>query len=222
VTPLLPPLETEIERLGLDVEQAPVQRGRRSPLLVRRSTGLQFLALFGISYLFYLALAGSVALFELVTGAISGAVVATTLWGVSLTTPVRPLQGLRTLLRFALYVPYLLWEVLKANLVVAYVVLHPDLPIDPAMVEFDAAVWSVLPVAVLANSITLTPGTLTVDVSRRQFTVHTLTRGSRDGLLSGSLERAVRFVFYGLRAARIQSPIERREQQLDADERETS
>jgi multicomponent Na+:H+ antiporter subunit E len=219
--PLLPPLEAEIERLGLDVEQAPVQRERRSPLLVRRSTGLQFLALFGISYLFYLALAGSVALFELATGAISGVVVATTLWGISLTTPVRPLQGLRTVVRFVLYVPYLLWEVLKANLVVAYVVLHPDLPIDPEMVEFDAAVWSVLPVATLANSITLTPGTLTVDVSRRHFTVHTLTRGSRDGLLSGSLERAVRFVFYGLRAARIQSPIERRDEQSDADERET-
>lgn len=220
--PLLPPLTAEIERLGLDVEEAPVQRERQSPLLVRRSTGLQFLALFGVSYLFYLTLAGSVALFELATGAISAAAVATTLWGISLTTPVRPLEGLRTVIRFALYVPYLLWEVVKANLAVAYVVLHPDLPIDPEMVEFDAAVWSVLPVATLANSITLTPGTLTVDVSRRHFTVHTLTRGSRDGLLSGTLERAVRFVYYGLSAARIQSPIERRDDQLGADEGERS
>jgi multicomponent Na+:H+ antiporter subunit E len=98
---------------------------------------------------------------------------------------------------------------------IAYVVLHPDLPIDPAVVEFDAAVWSALPVTTLANSITLTPGTLTVDVSRRHFTVHTLTQNSREGLFSGSLERAVRFLFYGRTAARIPSPLERRETEDD-------
>jgi multicomponent Na+:H+ antiporter subunit E len=98
---------------------------------------------------------------------------------------------------------------------IAYVVLHPDLPIDPEMVEFDAAVWSALPVTTLANSITLTPGTLTVDVSRQHFTVHTLTGSSRDDLFSGALERAVRFVFYGRAAARIPSPVERQEMEQD-------
>jgi multicomponent Na+:H+ antiporter subunit E len=113
--------------------------------------------------------------------------------------------------RRVLYVPYLLWEIAKANLAIAYVVLHPSLPIDPEMVEFDAAVWSALAVTTLANSITLTPGTLTVDVTQRHFTVHTLTPSSREDLFAGSLERAVRLVFYGRSIARIPSPIERRE-----------
>jgi multicomponent Na+:H+ antiporter subunit E len=214
-TPLLPPFESEVRRAGLAVEEATVQRTRRSPLLIRRATVAQYLALFGVSYAFYLLLAGSLALFELVTGAITAGIVATALWGISLTTPVKPTGALRQLARFGLYVPYLLWEIAKANVEIAYVVLHPDLPIDPEIVEFDAAVWSELPVTTLANSITLTPGTLTVDVSRRHFTVHTLTGSSREDLFSGTLERAVRFVYYGRAAARIPSPLERRTTERD-------
>jgi multicomponent Na+:H+ antiporter subunit E len=209
-TPLLPPLENEVRRNGLEIEKAPVQRERRSPLLVRRGTLAQYLALFGVSFGFFLMLAGTLAPFELVTGAISAGIVATALWGISLTAPLDPVRHGKQFARFALYVPYLLFEIVKANVEIAYVVLHPDLPIDPEVVEFDAAVWSALPVTTLANSITLTPGTLTVDVSRRHFTVHTLTEGSREGLFSGALERAVRFVFYGRAAARIPSPLERR------------
>nr|WP_193570748.1 monovalent cation/H+ antiporter subunit E [Halorubellus sp. JP-L1] len=210
-TPLLPPLEAEVERAGLEVQKAPVQRERRSPLLVRSGTIAQFLALFGVSFLFYLLLAGSVATFELATGAISAGIVAVSLWGISLTTPVKVGRMGRQLARFAVYVPYLLWEIVVANVQIAYVVLHPSLPIDPEVVEFDAAVWSALPVTTLANSITLTPGTLTVDVSRRHFTVHTLTGNARDALFEGKLERAVRFVFYGRAASRIPSPAERAE-----------
>jgi multicomponent Na+:H+ antiporter subunit E len=208
-TPLLPTLEEEMQRSGLDVRKAPVTIPRENPLLVRRGSVEQALALFGLSFLFYLTLAGSVEPFELVTGAITAGVVAASLWGVSLTTPLT-LSGTATrLLRGLLFVPYLLWEITKANVGIAYVVLHPDLPIDPEVVAFDAAVWSALPVTTLANSITLTPGTLTVDVSRREFTVHTLTENSREDLLGGSLERAVRFVYYGRSAARIPSPRER-------------
>jgi multicomponent Na+:H+ antiporter subunit E len=209
MTPLLPPLETELERSGLDVEVAPVERPTRRFPIVRRASLGQFVLLFGWSFVFYLVVAGSLAPFELATGAISGVVVAGLLWQISLSgfANVDRLAG--RLGRMALYVPYLLWEIAKANLQIAYVVLHPDLPIDPEMVEFDAAVWSELPVATLANSITLTPGTLTVDVTRQHFTVHALTTGSRDGLLAGGLERGVRFVFYGRSAARIASPADR-------------
>ncbi|WP_380675210.1 monovalent cation/H+ antiporter subunit E [Salinigranum sp. GCM10025319] len=211
-TRLLPSLENEVRRAGLEVLEAPVTRERRNPLLVRSGNTTQFIGLFSVSFLFYLLLAGSVAPFELVTGAISAMIVAVVLLGISLTTPVRPLWTVKQLARVTLYAPYLLWEIAKANIAIAYVVLHPSLPIDPEVVEFDAAVWSALPVTTLANSITLTPGTLTIDVSRSHFTVHTLTSSSREDLLEGSLERAVRFVFYGRRIARIPSPLERREE----------
>jgi len=208
-TPLLPPLETELDRSGYAVETAPVERGTRRARLVRRASLGQFVLLAGLSYGFYLLVGGSLAVFDLVTGAISAAIVATVLWRISLTGPVRPGKLVSRVARMLLYAPYLLYEIVVANLAIAYVVLHPSLPIDPEVVEFDAAVWSELPVTTLANSITLTPGTLTVDVTRQHFTVHTLTGGAREDLLDGGLERAVRFVFYGRAAARGPGPRER-------------
>lgn len=215
--PLLPPLQGEVRRAGLTVEEAPIQRPRQPAVLVRRGTVEQFLALFGTTYVFYLLLAGSLDSFELVTGAISAGVVAVALWRVSLTGPLSLSRAARQSGRLLVYSPYLLWEIAKANLQIAYVVLHPALPIDPELVEFDAAVWASLPVTTLANSITLTPGTLTVDVERRHFTVHALTGSSRESLLAGGLERGVRFVFYGLKSARIPSPAERRQHTVEED-----
>jgi len=77
------------------------------------------------------------------------------------------------------------------------------------MEEFSPAVPLGLPVTSLANSITLTPGTVTVDVRERHFHVHALTQSARDGIYEGGLERAIRFVFFGRAAARIPSPRER-------------
>lgn len=211
-TPLLPSLEAEVRRVGFEVQEAPQVSEQQSTPLVRRATLTQFLTLFGVSYLFYLLLAGSLAPFELATGAISAGIVAVSLWRVSLTSSVDATRTGARLGRLALYIPFLLWEIVKANFEIAYIVLHPDLPIDPKMVEFDAAVWSALPVTTLANSITLTPGTLTVDVNQQYFTVHSLTANARAGLFEGTLERAVRFLFYGRAAARLPSPLERQQE----------
>ena len=62
------------------------------------------------------------------------------------------------------YVPILLWECLKANIDVAYRVLHPSLPINPGIVKVETNLKSDTALTFLANSITLTPGTLTVDI----------------------------------------------------------
>ncbi len=208
-TPLLPPLESELERTGFSVEMAPVERGTRRGRLVRRAGLGQFVLLAGLSYGFYLLIGGSLAAFDLVTGAMSAGIVATVLLRVSTTGPVQPRKLVARIVRMLVYTPYLLYEIVVANVAIAYVVLHPSLPIDPEVVEFDAVVWSELSVMTLANSITLTPGTLTIDVNSRHFVVHTLTEGSREDLLEGGLERAVRFVFYGRAAARGPGPRER-------------
>ncbi len=211
MAPLLPPLERELEAAGLDVDLAPVERPtRRSPLT--RAAGLgQFVLLFCSTYAFYLLVSGTLSTFDLATGAISAGVVSAILWHIATRGRVDPRRIAGRVARLAVYAPYLLWEIAKANIDIARVVLHPKLPIDPRMVEFDAAVWSELPAATLANSITLTPGTLTVDVTQRHFTVHSLTKGAREDLLDGALERAVRFVFYGRSAMRLASPAERGE-----------
>ncbi|MFC6836233.1 monovalent cation/H+ antiporter subunit E [Halomarina ordinaria] len=211
--PMLRPLEFELRQRGLDVEEAPVERPTRRSRLVGRESLSQYVTVFGVSFLFYLTLGGwSIELFELVTGAISAGIVTAVLSKIALKGPPQFTRIPGQLGRFAIYVVYLLWEIAKANVAIAYVVLHPKLPINPSLERFEAAVWGDLPATTLANSITLTPGTLTVDVSDREFVIHALTDDSRSDLFDGGLERAVRFVFYGRQAARIPSPRERNEE----------
>ena len=95
--------------------------------------------------------------------------------------------------------PYLHREVAKANVAIAAIVLHPRLPVDPKLVSYPTTLDGELALTTFANSVTLTPGTLTVDVDAEAGTllVHTLTAGTRADLLDGSLERAVGFVFDG-------------------------
>lgn len=62
------------------------------------------------------------------------------------------------------YVPLFIWECLKANIDVAYRVIHPDLPIKPGIVKVKTSLRSDTGLTFLANSITLTPGTMSVDI----------------------------------------------------------
>ncbi len=207
--PLLRPLEYELSRYRqLQVEEASVtSRTRRSPLVVR-STPVRVGSLFFVSFLFYQLLAGQLYWFDLVTGTMSATIVAV---GLSRVTFHRDpsLASVLRVGRLLIYLPYLLFEILKANVVVAAVILHPRLPIEPQLTRVRAAVWGGLPVTTLANSITLTPGTLSVRVDGRTLTVHTLVGQAREDLFDGGLERAVRFVFYGRGATGIASPRER-------------
>ena len=210
--PILRSFEAELADRGFDVLEAPVTRRTRRSLPFTAIGLPEFFVVFSASFLFYLALGGWHVTdpYELITGVATAGVVAVTLASVALKGEVPNLRFVAaTLARLAAYTPILLWEIAKANVALAYVVLHPRLPIDPRMVEFDAAVWGDMPVTTLANSITLTPGTLTVDVSRQHFLVHALIPDAEADLLDGKLERLVRFVFYGRESARIASPRER-------------
>jgi len=69
---------------------------------------------------------------------------------------------------FLYYLPIFIWECIKANFDVAYRVGHPDLPIKPGIVKVKTSLKSDTGLTFLANSITLTPGTLSVDIDREQ------------------------------------------------------
>ncbi|MBB6647603.1 monovalent cation/H+ antiporter subunit E [Halobellus ruber] len=207
--PMLLPFERELARSVLTVEEAPVERRTARVPLVSRVTLSKGVVTFGATYAFYLLIAGSLSLFNLATGALTALLAAAAFSSITFVTSPSPRRtGLR-IARMLLFVPYLVWEITKANLSIAYIILHPSLPIDPEMQRFRAAVWGGLPVTTLGNSITLTPGTLTVDVGRDGLDIHTLTGDSREDLAAGGLERAVRFVFYGRSGARIPTPAER-------------
>lgn len=75
-------------------------------------------------------------------------------------------RNFKRYLWFIYYVPIFLWECFKANVDVAYRVGHPDMPIHPGIVKVKTTLKSDTGLTFLANSITLTPGTLTVDIDR--------------------------------------------------------
>jgi multicomponent Na+:H+ antiporter subunit E len=96
------------------------------------------------------------------------------------------------------YLPWLFWQILLSNLQVTYIVLHPRMEelIDPQLVRFRTRLKTSFARVTLAQSITLTPGTITVELEDDEFTVYALTAASASGLpgemegrLAAALER---------------------------------
>jgi multicomponent Na+:H+ antiporter subunit E len=93
---------------------------------------------------------------------------------------------------FLWYVPVFAWECFKANLDVAYRVSHPGMPIKPGIVKVKTKLKTETGITFLANSITLTPGTLSVDVDRENgfLYVHWINVTAVD--VEGATDRIVR------------------------------
>jgi multicomponent Na+:H+ antiporter subunit E len=90
--------------------------------------------------------------------------------------------------RLLLYLPWLLWQIIASGAYVAKVVLSPRLDIRPRILRFRSEQPGVMPKVILGNSITLTPGTLTLDIRGSEFTIHALTEATAAGLASGAMQ----------------------------------
>lgn len=101
------------------------------------------------------------------------------------------LLGVHLLHRMPRYWVWLVWQMVLSNLQVLKLVLGPRSALQPRVVEFEAEAGSPFALALLGNSITITPGTLTIDIDRRKVTVHCLTRETADELLEGSMNRRI-------------------------------
>ena len=135
------------------------------------ASAIDYLLVFATSFVLWLLLTGSLAAQELIVGALVAAVVtaltgqhAAIFSGLRL-TPSAPLSLLKYLGHFAI-------ALIKANIDLATRVLNPALPIRPAVVEVRTRLESPLGRLLLANSITLTPGTLSVDYNGDLLLVH--------------------------------------------------
>jgi multicomponent Na+:H+ antiporter subunit E len=89
------------------------------------------------------------------------------------------------------YWPWLLKEIAKSAWQVARIVLAPSLPISPTLVRVKPSQKTAVGVVTYANSITLTPGTMSVEVTPREILVHALTREGAEGLAAGEMDRRV-------------------------------
>jgi len=94
-------------------------------------------------------------------------------------------------LKLFLYLPWLLGQIFKSNFDVARIILNPRLPISPRLIRVPASQKTAAGQVIYANSITLTPGTISLDVREDQILVHALTEDSAAGVLSGEMDRRV-------------------------------
>ena len=94
--------------------------------------------------------------------------------------------------RFLTYIPWLAWQILRANIDVMRLVLSRDLAIDPQLEWVPAGQKSDLGTAVYANSNTLTPGTISTSVEDGRILVHALTVKGMDEVRAGAMDARVR------------------------------
>ncbi len=140
-------------------------------------------------YALLVLLSGRGELLLLALGAVSSAVVVAIAWRMDLIdNEGHPVQ---LSWRILFYWPWLFWEIAKANVAVARIILHPTLPIAPVMLKARTSQRSELGQVIYANSITLTPGTISVDVEESAIHVHCLDRDLAASIESGEMDRRV-------------------------------
>lgn len=93
--------------------------------------------------------------------------------------------------RALLYWPWLVKEIAISGWRVTRIILDPRLPISPTLVRFVPGQASIVGLVIHANSITLTPGTITVEADEEGFLVHSLTRAGAAGLAGSGMDRRV-------------------------------
>lgn len=159
----------------------------------RRSNNLKRLAVFLILFVFWLVFSGHYDFLHLSFGLCCAALVAIFSYDLFLPGATSPKKLLR-MWRFLCYLPWLLYQVVLANLHVVHLVLRPR-KIRPQIIRFKTTLTSDLSKVTLGNSITLTPGTITVDIDDGEFYVHALSDKVVRELVTGNMERRVARIF---------------------------
>lgn len=153
---------------------------------------MRYISLGGFLLAFWLALSGHYTIWLVSAGAASAAVCVYAAGRVKIVDheghPVELLAATLT------YYPWLIAEIIKSAWSVTKVILQPGLPISPTMTVITAKQKTSSGIATFGNSITLTPGTITVGVSGKELTVHALVEdGARDLEAGGMNTRVAQF-----------------------------
>jgi multicomponent Na+:H+ antiporter subunit E len=132
---------------------------------------MRFIVYFIFLFLTWLALTYSLSLPNVITGIIVSLITAI-IFVPHFFDKVHKIFHPGRILWLLLYIVILVWECVKANFDVAYRVLHPDMPIKPGIVKVKLAIQTQFGRTVLANSITMTPGTISVDIIDDYLYIH--------------------------------------------------
>ena len=117
---------------------------------------------------FWILLSGKFSFILLLSGVISSLLVSYMSNDLLIGNGDIKLGFIRTI-RFIRFLPWLLWQIVLANIDLALRTLHPKMPINPMLINFKNNLKTDLGMVILANSITLTPGTVTIDVNENEF-----------------------------------------------------
>jgi len=140
---------------------------------------MRYLALFILTFLFWLVLTFDLSVTNLIVGA-SAALITSLIFARYFYNRLFKFLQVQRYFWFFLYLIILIWECIKANFDVAYRVLHPAMPIKPGIVKVKLDLQSEFARAMLANSITMTPGTISVDIIDDYIYVHWIYVSSED------------------------------------------
>ena len=171
-------------------EENPTKTSRK-----KRFGGTFFLS-FVILFILWIVFSGRFDAFHIILGIFASAMVAA-FSGDLMFTSNEPRGIFRLWIRLVAYIPWLIYQIFIANLHVMYLVFHPKMMklINPQIIEFDSELKSDYARTTFANSITLTPGTITVNVTALgRFSVHCIDDKSAKSL-PGVMEQKILKIF---------------------------
>lgn len=140
-------------------------------------------------FLFWLALSGHYTSMLMTAGAVSAILCA--LAAVRMGIADGEGHPVHLVGRFVTYFPWILREIAKSAWAVTKIIVNPALPISPTMTRVQASQRTSLGIVTYANSITLTPGTITTGVKANLLTVHALVREGALDLEAGGMDARV-------------------------------
>ncbi len=157
---------------------------------------MKYVTLFILSLIFWLLLTFELSASNIIVGVVASVITAL-FFGRFFVTNVYKLLQPKRYFWFIVYLFIFVWECLKANLDVAYRVLHPAMPIRPGIVKVKTTLKSDMAKMLLANSITMTPGTISVDIIDDYLYIHWIYIRSEDpevytGIITGAFEKYIK------------------------------
>jgi multicomponent Na+:H+ antiporter subunit E len=157
---------------------------------------MRYTALFILSFIFWMLLTFEITVANIFVGIIAS-IICTLFFGRVFVRNISKLLQPHRYFWFIVYLFVFIWECIKANLDVAYRVLHPSMPIRPGIVKVKTELKSDMAKMLLANSITMTPGTITVDIIDDTLYIHWIYIRSEDpevytGIITGAFEKYIK------------------------------
>jgi multicomponent Na+:H+ antiporter subunit E len=140
-------------------------------------------------FAFWLVVSGNYTPFLVLAGLGASITVAAPAWRMRIADPEG--HPVHLVLGAVLYWPWLVKEIFLSGLQVSAIILDPRLPISPTLTRFAPSQKSTVGLVTHANSITLTPGTVTVEAEHEFFLVHSLTRAGAERLADSEMDRRV-------------------------------